>query len=491
MNNKFKVTCDNEILPQDMFNIISTNLNNLKIINDNGNIYIVLNNDYLYDKDNFSDRLPKVLKHYIFDYLEKKDVDMMSMVSKYMHNIVLDYTMKKYKLVLSKIREEDINYCINKYYKMKSIKMCEKYFTTEYINIISKLEQTEKLTFTSGFNLPADILANRFPNLSGLIFDDKFNQPIDCLKGSFPNLQQLVLGEKFDQSIDELIYYFPKLKQFIWRSNNYNPLYKIIDVCPKLVSLVSNGSSLSLGGLKICQNLKVLYLGGNTSILLDELNIKFPNLTVLHINYYDKPLMISPNSFINIQELIIYDFSKKSDYKLANSFPNLEVLEIDNKKNGYVNNFLNGLGNRPKLKKLTFGYYYDEPIDELINKFPNLEVLKFGYKFNQSIQKLANGFPNLRVLEYYGRCFGFSKPFDILTYSFPKLEYLIVGSISITLMNQIINNHPYLKTIKFCVDSVDDIKYAYKLKKTGKYKIYLRFYDIIDRDGVNIQYTQI
>ena len=43
MNYKYKIVCDdNGMLPQDMFNIINSNFNNLKIVNNNEDIYFTI-----------------------------------------------------------------------------------------------------------------------------------------------------------------------------------------------------------------------------------------------------------------------------------------------------------------------------------------------------------------------------------------------------------------------------------------------------------------
>jgi len=75
---KFKLLVDNSMTPQQTVDFINSHINTLKIIHDNKNIYLTLD----FNSNNKMDLLPKVLIHYICNYLKIQDLNNLNLSSK-------------------------------------------------------------------------------------------------------------------------------------------------------------------------------------------------------------------------------------------------------------------------------------------------------------------------------------------------------------------------------------------------------------------------
>jgi hypothetical protein len=346
----------------------------------------------------------------ICNNLEKKDIDVLCVVSKKIYMKCLKYKMLNYWLNVRKVKndcnitniigteymkfhkvdlykchvngikqmlinnkeiryvslytnlEEHLNYLINGSTHLVSLELSihsnlDLKFNVDFKRMTIKFPALEILMLDGHIDQSIDALAGSFPQLKKLILDGKFNQNIDALAGSFPNLEKLVLGGEFNQNIDALSRSFPNLKELEFGDYFESSVDSLVNSFKKLTILTFNYKN----NIDVLSNsfpkLENLYLGKRIFNCIITLNSKDPLI------YEFKNIQSEINNIKNIisNELdIIFDEYNKEIAKYSDSIKNhldvdcinrIQTSWADNKKIPiYMKNYVDTLKN--ELEKI-------------------------------------------------------------------------------------------------------------------------------------------
>jgi hypothetical protein len=137
----------------------------------------------------------------------------------------------------------------------------------------------------------------------------------------------------------------------------------------------------------------------------------------------DKYNELNLEKFINLKTL---DLGKTTNNRIdisMSSSMNLQNLTSGNFLNSYstVDKILSG---SVKLKKLTFGIQFNQPLSTLLNSLINLQHLEFGYEFDQELGASLDSLVNLQILMFGIK---FNKELGTSLNSLEKLQSLTFG----------------------------------------------------------------
>ena len=245
------------------------------------------------------------------------------------------------------------------------------------------LEKTTDLTFGKEFNYPVNNLPSSIIHLT---FGKKFNQSVNHLPSS---IIHLTFGRNFNQLIDNL-------PSSITHLTFYNEFYKSIfnqsvDNLPSSITHLAFGRNFNQSVNNLPSSITHLTFGTNFNQSVDNL----PGC-ITHLTFGDN----FDQSVDNLPDYIThltfgYAFNQSVD-NLPNSITHLT----------FGDNFDQLVDNLPNsITHLTFGNYFNQLVDNLPNSITHLT---FGNNFNQLVDNLPNSITHLTLLSQ------FSQPVDNL-----------------------------------------------------------------------------